>query len=194
MSNPIEMFLKRFNIKKETFSLYGVFGLTVFDISTGVPVKKLRIQKKNQITNQGRTAVLNLMCPYAYILLGGAQSELIISSLAVGVNPILPTAADDNTTMTRVWHEPFDYGAGECSVVANPPNDFMLSISKTLPDTEVNGSILTEAGIFTAGTDPGNPMTSPGSFLYARQVHSPIIKTATMTILYDWQLGITIQG
>ena len=178
-------------LQKDAIKMYGVFGLRVFELRGGKFVQTRRIQKKNQITNQGRSNVLNLLCPATFGY-DGLQDELKIKSIAVGTNSTPPTVADDDTTMVTVWREAFDY-ISDCVVINNPPNDFMLSITKELPTTEANGSTLTEAGIFTRG-DENDPDISVGMQLYARQVHSPIIKTSVMSILYDWQLGITIQS
>jgi hypothetical protein len=189
--------LERFKppMKRMDVGLWGDFGMQVFDVSSGTPQRILRIRKKNQITNDGRTALLNLMG------VGGTagtpddaavitQRENRIWSLAVGTNPTAPTVTDDLLTMTVVWNSAFSFPS-ECSIVATPPSSFYLDISKTLGVGSANGSTLTEAGILTRGDDD-DPASSTTKSLYARQIHSPILKTATMTIQYDWQLGITI--
>ena len=182
--------------------LWGDFGLRVFDLSSGKPVETLRIRKKNQITNEGRTALLMLMTPGQYNDPGvdsGIQVENRIWSLGVGTDATPATVSDTESSMLAnlKWISSFFYptpGLFECQVIATPPNTFHLSISKTLPQTSsADTYTLTEAGIFTRG-DADDP-TAPGNrSLYARQTHSPIIKTDNMTIQYDWLLGITIQS
>lgn len=189
--------LKRFKppMKRMDIGLWGDFGMQVFDVSSGTPQRILRIRKKNQITNDGRTAILNLMGTGGITGLPDDAAVIVqrdnrIWSLAVGTNPTAPTVTDTLTTMTVAWNSVFSFPA-ECEIVADPPSSFYLSISKTLGVDYANGSTLTEAGILTRGDDD-DPASSTTKSLYARQVHSPILKTATMTIQYDWQLGITI--
>ena len=180
--------------------LWGDFGVQVFDVSSGVPKRVLRIRKKNQITNDGRAALLALMGTGAEGTPPASGGTLTaydetrranqIWSIAVGTNPTTPTVTDNLTTMTTVWNEPFTFPS-ECAVVAVPPNSYYLNISKTLGTTEAVGSTLVEAGVLTRGDDD-TPASSTTKALYARQVHSPIVKTSTMTVQYDWQLGITI--
>jgi hypothetical protein len=174
----------------DKLALYGDFGMRVFDHRSGFPVQVLHWRKRNQITNQGRLAQLTLMCPAADLV---GQTLNRIWSLSVGTNAIPPSIDDDDTTMTIAWTSALDYGAGECTIVATPPNSYYLAISKTLGLGDANGSTLSEAGIFTRGNN-NDPAVAVGRKLYARQVHSPVLKTLTMTVLYEWQLGVTIQS
>lgn len=175
---------------KESVALFGDFRMTVIDHSSGKPRVKLRWRKRNQITNEGRTALLVLMCPFGVT---DGQEINKIWSLSVGTNTAPPAIDDTVATMTPVWTDALNFGAGECTAIATLPNSFYLDISKTLPSTAANGNTLAEAGIFTRGDDD-DPLLALGRKLYARQVHSPIIKVSSMTIQYDWQLGITIQS
>ena len=168
---------------KSDVGLRGDFGMQVFDVSSGTPRRILRIRKKNQITNDGRTALLNLMGigDSAAPLWTEVQRDKRIWSLSVGTNPTPPAITDTLAVMSAVWNSSFTFPA-ECQIVATPPNTYYLAISKTLPAvSSADGSTLAEAGILTYDNS-----------LYARQIHSPILKTSTMTIQYDWQLGITI--
>jgi len=181
-------------------ALYGDFGLKVYDSIQGRRQLVLEFKKRNQITNQGREALLSLMRPpefssgAPYTVPRPTQGENVIWALAVGTNGTPPTIADTETTMAIVWQEAFDFGNGECSLVLSPPNSYHLSISKLLPaSTTANGTTITEAGIFTRG-DNDDPTATTGRKLYARQKFTPITKTSTMTIQFEWLLGITVQG
>lgn len=192
------MSLKLINPQNEIalagIGLWGYFKMQVYDHSGGVKRRILKWEKKNQITNQGRDIVLLLMCPYNVpgTLPDDVQIEHRIWSLSAGTNGTPPTISDDDATMVPVWTSAFDFDA-ECIVVSTPPNSFYLQITKTMPTTEGVGSTLTEAGVFTRGDDP-DPALAVGRKLYSRQVHTPIVKTITMTIEYSWQLGISIQS
>lgn len=174
--------------------MFGIFDMKVYDTRNGIRKQIRHVHKRNQITNQGRTALLDLMRPETNN--PGApddlQRERKIWSLSVGTNAIPPTINDDDTTMVQVWRSQF-LPLAECQVVVVPPNQYLLQISKILPTTAAVGQVLAEAGIFTRG-DNDDPYTAIGRMLYARQVHPPIPKTGTMTIEYDWKLGISIQG
>jgi len=170
--------------------LFGSFGMKVFDVRSGRPELIFRWVRKNQVTNQGRTALLELMCPFG---ITDASINNQIWSFEVGTNNTPPSIDDDETTMTAVFTSNLSFSSGECVIVATSPNSYYLAISKSVGTGDANGSTLTEAGIYTRGDDP-DPLLATGRRLYARQVHSPIIKTGTMTIVYDWQLGILIQS
>jgi hypothetical protein len=179
-------------------ALFGIFDMTVYDLKDGTRKRFRHIHKRNQITNQGREALLDLMRPETNN--PGApdqlQRESKIGSLSVGTNPTPPTLNDDETTMVQVWRGEFYPPGGslsDCEVVVLPPDQYLLQIGKILPEAAAVGQVLTEAGIFTRGT-LDDPYASVGRRLYARQVHPPIPKTGTMTIEYDWKLGISIQG
>ena len=187
--------LERFKnpMKRMDVGLWGDFGMQVFDVSSGTPKRILRIRKKNQITNGGRAALLALMGTGDIPDVSTANTtrqENQIWSLAVGTNPTAPTVTDDLSIMSVAWNSAFSFPA-ECAIVATAPSSYYLSISKTLGTLDANDSTLAEAGILTRG-DHVTPASSTTKVLYARQIHSPILKTATMTIQYDWQLGITI--
>lgn len=177
-------------LTKRSVGLYGDFKLRVFDHSEKEPRLVFRWAKKNQITNEGRVALLTLMCPFG---IPDGQSINRIWSFAVGTNAVPPTVDNTVSTMTSVFTSVLAFGGGECTIVAVPPNSYYLAISKTLTSADANGSTLVEAGIFTRG-DNDVPASAAGRKLYARQVHTPIEKVASMTVQYDWQLGITIQS
>jgi len=179
---------------KDSLELFGIFDMKVYDIRDGKRKRIRHIHKRNQITNQGREVLLDLMRPETNNPgdPGSLQEQSKIWSLSVGTNDTPPTINDDDTTMVQVWKSAF-VPFSECQVIATPPNLFLLQIGKTLPQTSAVGSTLTEAGVFTRGDDD-DPDVASGRRLYARQIYPPIIKTVTMTIEYDWKLGITIQG
>jgi len=174
--------------------LFGIFDMKVYDIRDGKRKRIRHIHKRNQITNQGREGLLNLMRPETNSPgdPDTLQRQNKVWSLSVGTNATPPTINDDDTTMTQVWRSEFN-PFSECQVVVAPPDLFLLQIGKILPETAAVGQVLTEAGVFTRG-DADDPYTAVGRGLYARQTHPAITKTATMTIEYDWKLGITIQG
>jgi hypothetical protein len=62
----------------------------------------------------------------------------------------------------------------------------------TFSTSEANDpSALQEVGIFTRG-DNDNPYAASDRLMYARQTFSPFVKTATMTVVFNWILGMTV--
>lgn len=159
----------------EQLALYGIFGFTVYEHKSGAPVKVFSVLKKNQITNSGRLLVLNLLANPATLSVDNQ-----IGRLYVGTNATPPTMLDTVVTMHDVEQLDLVYGV---DITLDSPG-FLLSVMKELAPAEAVGSTLTEAGI----------VTMDDSTLYARQIHSPIIKTGTMTVTYTWQLGVSIQA
>jgi hypothetical protein len=164
--------------------MHGQLGLSIYD--HGVLVR--RQVKRNQITNQARSAVLHQL----YLgTTSDAQEQNKIWSLALGINNTLPMVTDDVLTMDIAWQDRLN--TSECYIVENTPNEFYIQVIKMLPMSEANGYSLTEAGIITRGNND-DPVLASGRKLYARQVFVPVVKSASMSIQIDWQLGLTIQG
>jgi len=181
-------------MREMSVGLHGIFGMRVYDIRKGKRTCVRRITKNNQITNQGREALLGLMYPD---FLDSVNPEIIqeerkIWAISAGTNNTPPTILDDETTMTEVWKHKFSTISAECTIVAIAPNNYHLQISVIMLEGDAVGDTLTEAGIFTRGDDD-DPLLTAGRRLYARQTHPAILKSNVMTIEYDWKLGITIR-
>lgn len=168
--------------------LYGRFGMTVYDVKDGQPKVVRRIQKKNQVVDSGARVMLELLCQMDITSLTTEQNQ--IWSLGVGTVGT-PPAVSDTLLLGQVWAEQF--ALAECQITVPPL--YEIQIYKTLPTTpcSANGHILREAGVFTRG-NVDDPYTSATRRLYCRQTHPPIEKIATMQIVYDWRLGITVEG
>jgi hypothetical protein len=163
--------------------------MTVYDVKDGQRRVIRRIQKKNQIVNDGREAMLQLL---GFIGVPGIpQIQNQVWSLSAGTGGIPPTITDIQLA-APVWTGVF-VPPLEVAVVAIPPSQFEVQVTKTIPTTDANGSTLQEAGIFTRG-DNDDPLFAGNRRLYCRQTHPPILKLVTMQIVYDWRLGITVEG
>ena len=167
--------------------MYGVFSLTVREDGK----KTLHICKRNQITNEGRTAAVQLLNPY---LSSVAQNENRIWSLAVGIDNTPPTLNDTATQFdpsdSDVWTSPFSFEDGECLTYASG-DQYEVTITKVIPTGEATDMVVAEAGLLTRGT-LDDPTESVNRKLYARQIHSPITKTENMSIEYSWTLGFNV--
>lgn len=172
----------------DNIGLWGLFNMKVYDVSTGEKKLVRQFTKNNQIVNDGRQALLELMAPSV----GGLnQVERQLGSISAGTNATPPTIVNTGASMVQVWKHAFT--AGEIIRVNVAPNSFYVWIQATMLTTDAVGSVLAEAGVFTRGDDP-DPTLSTTRKLYARQTH-PLInpKTATMVIAYDWRFGVSIQ-
>lgn len=175
------------NLRNDRACLYGRFGMTIYNVKDGQARVVRRIQKKNQVVNDAREVMLQLLAQDATAI-PAVQNK--IWSLSVGVVGTPPQITDTGL-LGEVWASAFAFPA-ECAITALSPT-FEIVVNKTLPTTEANGNTLREAGIFTRGT-LDDPYTSANRRMYCRQTHSPIEKVATMQIVYDWRLGITVEG
>jgi len=191
--NPVMEFLKR--LRGNNLGLYGVMTVSVYDVKDGKNQRVLRLVKKNQITNQGREVVLELLTQVP--LIGGVGNVFQkhpdynqLWSLAIGTGTTPPTLGDTNLVAPIAWDGRFNPLDVERAVNLT---GFEINITKAVPALVATGSTITEAGIFTRGDDD-DPLLAVNKQLYARQVHAGIVKTATMSITYDWRFGVTIQS
>jgi hypothetical protein len=171
---------------RDTPCLYGRFSMTVYDVKDGQRKVLRRIQKKNQVVNDGRRSMLELLCQMDAGSLTPEQNQ--IWSLALG-DVGTPPQITDTGLLGQVWISPLL--AAECAISACPPWEIL--IYKTLPPADAVGEFLREAGVFTRG-DNDVPAISATKRLFCRQTHPVIEKTNTMAIDYDWRLGVTVEG
>jgi len=167
--------------------LYGRFSMTIYDVKNDQRKIVRRIQKKNQVVNDGREVMLQLL---GQLGVGILPAENQIWSLSAGTGGIPPVITDTQLHFP-VWTGAFT--PLEVAVVALPPSTFEVQVTKTIPVTDANGLTLQEAGIFTRG-DNDDPALAGNRRMYCRQTHPPILKSNTMQIVYDWRLGITVEG
>jgi len=102
----------------------------------------------------------------------------LLSPLPSSIAPYTITLIDANKTLTT-------------------SNPFEMKITATIPATDLNGSTLREAGLFTRGSTsvapPGEYPVASGRYpeLFARQVHPDIVKNAAFVVDYDWRIAFT---
>jgi len=174
--------------------LYGHFRMRVYDVAPdGNRTLRFRFAKKNQITNDGRLTVLGLLSQVA----GGAgvrgnPEYGQIWSLSVGDSSIPPASSQTNL-ISHVWTD-----ALLPAERLYTPGSYQLNIHKAVLPGTATGSTFAEAGLFTRGSlavpaPPGAPWsTIPDRLMYARQIFPSFVKGLTMSVVFDWTLGMTV--
>ena len=186
--------------QEELMQLFGHLTVTAYNVNpkSGSRERLFRISKRNQITNDGRICNLEML---AQLNPTGAFPTPIynpywnqIWSLGVGIDGT-PAMSTQSALLSPVWN-------GQLIIpterVYNPAL-FDINVLKELPVGEATGSILAEAGLFTRGQldAPVSPDPWEGIAdrrMYARQTHSPFEKGSSMSVTYDWHLGLTVQS
>lgn len=182
----------------DTLSLYGNLSMRVYDVDPNGEKKLLfRFSKKNQITDDGRLTVLQLLAQAPSppgTTLQGNPAYGQIWSLSVG-SGIIPPAASQTGLVAPVWTGALNIALGERVYNAG---SFQINVHKTVPVGEADGLTFAEVGLFTRGslaapspiTDPWEPI--PERKMYSRQIFPSFVKGATMSVVFDWTLGLTV--
>jgi hypothetical protein len=173
---------------RDVAQLYGHIEVSVFDAARGGK-RVYHVKKKNQVVNTGRQAVLEMLTQYVAGSPGQSNPEYNqIWSLGVGTDGTPPTVnqvALGSEVLTKELARPTE-------VLYVPDPTFEIHCSKTFGTTEANDpSPLQEVGLFTRG-DNNDPYVAANRFMYARQTFSPFVKTSTMTVVFNWILGMTV--
>lgn len=176
--------------------LYGDFYMRVYDVAPdGTKKLRFRLAKKNQITDDGRLVVLGLL---SQIAVGGTEVQKHpeygqIWSLSIGDGTV-PPSSSQHALVSPVWTGDV-MGLGERVYNAGA---FQLNIHKEVPVGDATGSTFAEAGLFTRGSqaapDPIYPTWQdiPERKMYARQIFPSFEKGVTMSVVFDWTLGMTV--
>jgi hypothetical protein len=183
--------------KRDGIQLYGHFELSAYDTSGGTKRRVHHYSNHNQVTNDGRRIVLELLRQTALTVPQANPNYNQLWSLGVGTNAT-PAAVTDAALYAPVWNDRFNSDA-EIYLQALPQLEIV--VAKSIPEVDAVGFILCEAGLFCRG-DRDDPTTLipptwetiPWRRMYARQTFTPVTKTITMLISFDWRLGVTVAG
>jgi len=127
------------------------------------------IKKHNLVVQTGRNLVRDLLRGVAY--------TTGITYVAVGTGSTA-TVLEDTLLGTEVFRD---------TITAFTSSNSRLTVQLYLSSADANGSTLTEAGIFgNLATGTANSGT-----LFARVVHSPIVKTVSISVTYNWEINIS---
>ncbi len=182
--------------REELMQLFGHLTVTAYNVNpkSGSRERLFRVSKRNQITNDGRICNLEMLAqltpPGATPIYNPYWNQ--IWSLGVGTDAT-PAMSTQTALLAPVWN-------GQLIIpterVYNPAL-FDINVLKEVPVGDATGSILAEAGLFTRG-QLDTPATTweaiPDRRMYARQTYSPFEKGASMSVTYDWHLGLTVQS
>jgi hypothetical protein len=120
-------------------------------------------EQPNLVTTSGKNLIRDVMGM-------GVQG---LTHFAIGTSATAPTLADV-ALGAQVYRD---------TLTARTPGATQLICSYYLPTTQGNGSTIREVGLFNAATGPT---------MYARAVlTSPVVKTASITVIFTWTLSWT---
>lgn len=162
----------------------GTLQIVVRDARTLEERKRITI--KNKITFLAADVLVELLAQRA----AEVPATNRIYSLRVGSTLLATPVARTDTNLGT-----FVAGMALADVNKTTVAQGELQFSATLDASTGNGSTLTEAGLFTAGTlaqvnDP--PGTATGTTrMFARQIHPGIPKNIAIVLDYSWTIAFT---
>ena len=172
--------------------LYGHLTMHVYDVKNGKRERLYTVTKRNQITNLGRYVLLECLAGEAEVL----NNQNTIWSLSIGTGGT-PAAAEQTQLITPVWSGGLTPG----SELVYSPSNFEVNIIKEVPAGQADEQVIAEAGLFTRGeyddevaAGVGTWEEIPGRRMYARQTVPSFTKSASMSVTFDWKLGLTVQA
>jgi hypothetical protein len=181
---------------RDASKLYGVLSVSAYDTITGK--RTFHSVKKNQVTNNGRIVVLDLLAQLTPAAPYSAQmypEYNQIWSLSIGDSPI-PAAATDSALYSPQFSQLLSPVTERIKIEAA----YEVRITSEVAAGDATDVVLTEAGLFTRGEqdepDGGHPTWESILYrrMYARQTHPAFTKGATMRVVYEWTLGMTVSS
>ena len=181
---------------RDASKLYGVLSVSAYDTITGK--RTFHSVKKNQVTNVGRIVVLDLL---AQIDVSSPETAQMypaynqIWSLSIGDSPIPAVATDD-----KLWSSRYSQLLSPITERIKIEAAYEIRITAEVAAGDATDVVLTEAGLFTRGEigEPDGTYTTwesiPFRRMYARQTHPAFTKGATMRVVYEWTLGMTVSS
>jgi hypothetical protein len=164
----------------DTYPLRGILKITVRDAVTGAAKRTHVIN--NQITYNFATLLTELVCQRSS---DPPSVQDMLYSMRMGSGTTQPTRADINLQAYVIG-----YSLPDVNKVTIAPGE--ITLIATMPSTDGNGTVFSEAGIFSAGTamsTSDTPGTAPGTTrMLARQIYPGISKSSAVTIDYSWSL------
>ncbi len=160
--------------------IIGTLTIHVRDGKTGHVLRT--IVKENTITYNAGDVVRALLAQRAT---DNAAAELALGSMRFGTSTTTPTRNDTNLGSEVAGTREQLQDVNKVDGISGE-----ISLQATLDTTEANGNTLTEAGLFTTGTAWANDVGGT-TYMFARQIHSPIAKTSSISLDYNWKLQFT---
>lgn len=175
--------------------LYGRLLVRAYDECTKKCV--YRALKQNQVTNNGRIVVLDLL---AQLSTGGSTPQENptwnqLWSIGIGADET-PASAYQDALGDPVWNQALIIPSGREKVDAA----FEIRVSAEIAAGDGTGETFAEAGLFTRGIQDAPDLiyttweSIPNRRMYARQTYPAFVKGATMRVVYDWVIGMTVSA
>jgi hypothetical protein len=165
-----------------------------------------RYEIRNTITYVALRSLVNLISQKTTVV----AADYAVKYLRVGGYPtgfpvamVPPTRSDINIQLPLSLIASTYISLGDTEKTLSLANPFEMKVNATLAATELNGTDLTEAGLFIRGTttptipappvSPAQELTDLTHYpeLFARQIHPAIPKSAAFVVDYDWRIAFT---
>lgn len=166
-------------------AMRGDLSVTVLDAKTRSLLRRFEI--RNKITFLAADVLVELLAQRAT---DPAPDANLMFSMRMGTANTPASRSDINLGAMVIGVE-----LADINKVTGIPGE--LQFLAALESGDANGSTLQEAGLFTRGdavspTPEDAPGTAPGSpRMFARQIHSPIVKTSAVVLEYSWRIAFT---
>jgi len=177
----------------EKLKVRGFLCIRVLDGKTGKELQ--RIEKDNLVCVGAKTAIAKLLVPD----LATPQEYNQLWTVGSGNDNTAPTVSDTDLKGAKTYRQAADPGDKTYNV-GGVPGLVEVVVTYAVGDGNVlaAGEYFEECGLFSRGNSdilPGSPAgeggMTPGSLMYARQLHAPIHKDNTIALEYTWRFQIT---
>ena len=155
------MYRKKRVIKKSQFDVLANVELLVYDVTKNNKLIDV-IDDCNLFVTDGRNQVRDFL---------NNLSPTGITHLAVGTDAT-GAVLSDSALGTEVYRN---------ALTKRTPSDASVMLSYYLASTQANGNTLAETGLFNDPT---------AGAMFARATYTPIIKTSSIAVMYNWTLNI----
>lgn len=166
-----------------TLRMVGTLVVRVLEAKSGRLLKT--VMKRNTITYDAGNIVRSLLAQRAT---DPSPSSYAFGSMRFGTSTVAPTRAD-----TDLLGEVFTVRKQLLDVQKLDGLSGVITLSATLASGDGNGSVFTEAGIFTHGASNWNDPVAAGGFvkMFSRQIHAALTKNSSVVFDYDWTFQFT---
>lgn len=173
----------------EKVKVSGYLRIRVLDGKTGREIR--RIERPNLVCVGAKTAIAKLLVPASE----DDQDYNQIWAIGSGNDNTAPTVSDTDLKGAKVYRKVCDsrtYNVGGVQGLVEVQVTYGVGEGNVLS----TGEYFEECALFSRGNSDSLPSggmggMTPGSVMYARQLHAPIHKDNTIALEYTWRFQVT---